>query len=1002
MSAPKASWEGGPEEFKMLQAAISEAYLVLHGPPDLPHNAEILGVCGISTENADQNKYGWMVADFLHWKLLLHGLDEKTAQTWDSSLNISKFLENIDGVDMANDDTVHDIIGRHEVDIIPMPRNNEDFEAAFLWRLSESAHAAVSRGTVLAVMVFAPVTPEQDICVDLGGKPIYLTTDRLYRTINEAVSGVQFPIMILTPSPFTGGWSCRSINPPMCPSSDQMLRIIAKSSGGAFANRFMRSFTERNSPLITDSEREGITYDDPMPLRPTTLQTDSLRHFQRQIHESLEHRFSVFAKDHAFILRSVSARDLSVFSDTWAEYGPRIGLRFEHWAERWGSTRPYINHPRRFEFLGEAFGGTRESQLFHLNHLIETELATNMGDWGRQVGGCTHELYVSFKQSLMPTEDEAKRVFDALEFRASSATVAQMVVKAFDLPLPDGSKCRYWHDKMDGVNDDHYRKLQYAFGQAHCLFDQAAVLPSENKHEFKNVRFLRAARWLSAAIASRFVNGSREEIEAFVHRDVARFITKIQDAQKALLLEDQAVTRAGLGWVAALGLGGQPPAAASVDNLARYVAQGPDDAGLTEQTSAGSQQHVQAAPWAPNLAEQTQHQETAVAASAEAENSIAQSDTDQATENAPDYPDTQTAKNDWVDEAWSLVDTSDWRINDTNGEFDSPVASNVLHTQEEPDNNTAAWETATSVPTTSFLGVDDNADAWDKILNPPVASNSGQEKRQARISFQDSEDLLDLEDESLDEPTTPIPPEPVAKSSLQQALGRLAQSLAEVGIDMGTSGWDEAEYLTRVFKKVAENIEQDKAAMALGSKAWPPAGERTSSSNQAGFSATKDHSTRPKWLDAPSWRSPRPTDNGSEGVRTPSEGYVATPWRLGQGGTGQGKSKATPRISNEETAATSSGFFDVSPEVTGGHSRMGSFSIQMQSPARHNPVHTHTPAMQHAAGMRASQASTDNMESAQPATSRPATTDNQLDDQSEDASNLACGNAFWARTGFKF
>lgn len=64
----------------MLQAAMSDATLICHAPPDFPSEAEILGVCAVSAENADQNKYGWVVADFLHWKLLFHGVGNKAAQ----------------------------------------------------------------------------------------------------------------------------------------------------------------------------------------------------------------------------------------------------------------------------------------------------------------------------------------------------------------------------------------------------------------------------------------------------------------------------------------------------------------------------------------------------------------------------------------------------------------------------------------------------------------------------------------------------------------------------------------------------------------------------------------------------------------------------------------------------------------------------------------------------------------------------------------------------------
>ncbi|KAK4157015.1 hypothetical protein C8A00DRAFT_40598 [Chaetomidium leptoderma] len=552
MAVPRAPWEGGFQEFHMLQDAMSEAHIVLHGPPDFPPDAEILGVCAVSTENADQNKYGWMVTDFLHWKMLFHG-------TWLSSLDISKFLADVDGVDMINDGTIDKVVGGHKKDIATLPRDNFGFATALLERLAVSARRAAAKKTALVVMIFAPITPEQDICVDLGEKRIFLTTERLRMTINTAVGDAQIPVILVTPSPFTGGWLCRPsfMSRPACPTNDKMMRIIAKSGGGSFADRFIRSFTERDTPMMTEAQRKKVQYNDPMPLRPTELQIDCLHRFQRQIHESLEHRLSVFARDHALILEPGASQDPSSFSDSWMEYGPRQGRPIGFWAKRWGPSRPNVNDTHRYEFLGEAFGGTRDSQLFHLKYLAAIELDTHPGDWGRQVGGTTRELLTGFAQRLMPSEDDAKRVFDTIEFRTSSMVLAQMVAKAFDLPLPDGAKCRYWHDKMEGVDDDYYKKLQWAFGEILGIFGQAAVLPSENRHEYKNVRFWRAARWLSAAIALRFEHGSRQDIENFVLKDVARLIAKIRDMQKTLLLEDQAVTRAGLNWIAALGLGGE-------------------------------------------------------------------------------------------------------------------------------------------------------------------------------------------------------------------------------------------------------------------------------------------------------------------------------------------------------------------------------------------------------------------------------------------------------------
>lgn len=64
----------------MLRAAMPDACLVTHGPPDFPVDARILGVCGVSATNADPNKYGWIVADFLSWKTIFHGVGNDAAK----------------------------------------------------------------------------------------------------------------------------------------------------------------------------------------------------------------------------------------------------------------------------------------------------------------------------------------------------------------------------------------------------------------------------------------------------------------------------------------------------------------------------------------------------------------------------------------------------------------------------------------------------------------------------------------------------------------------------------------------------------------------------------------------------------------------------------------------------------------------------------------------------------------------------------------------------------
>lgn len=82
MSTPGITLPGGPPAVSLasLQAAASESSLIIHNPPDIPLNAEVIGVCAVPQEYADHNKYGWIVGDFMSWKAIFDDVGTKTSQ----------------------------------------------------------------------------------------------------------------------------------------------------------------------------------------------------------------------------------------------------------------------------------------------------------------------------------------------------------------------------------------------------------------------------------------------------------------------------------------------------------------------------------------------------------------------------------------------------------------------------------------------------------------------------------------------------------------------------------------------------------------------------------------------------------------------------------------------------------------------------------------------------------------------------------------------------------
>ncbi|KAK0628560.1 hypothetical protein B0T17DRAFT_632102 [Bombardia bombarda] len=544
--------KGGTVEVSMMRAATTEASIIIHNPPDFPKDAEILGICGVSEKNADQNKYGWMAADFLAWMTLFHGVGQKIFQTWLSSLDMAKFLESVGSPLDTKNNPFKEVLGKNNSNLGQLPSTRNAFALKTFEAICERAIIADKRKTTLLVMFFGPVTPEQDICVHFGDteKKGFLTTEKIRQTIREAVGHSDLQVILMTPSPFTGGWMCNPsiFGSAMNPSHSKALRFVSKSCGAAFANRLVDLCTRRSTPLLTAEQRSKVPYEDMTPLRPTELQLNLLHKFQRQIHEALEHRLSDLGKKHGF--------NFEPQHDTWETYAPRTGRSLvDFWAIKGSSLlRGDTENNECFGFLGEAFGGTRQSQIFHLQYLTTIEVETCPGDWDVASTMFTRELLEGFIETPNPEEDHFKRVFDAIEFRSSSIVLAQIVAKALDLPNSDGMKCRYWADNCNNMDGKIYdKKFRVAFGDVINLFDQVAILPGEIRHDFKRVRFWRACRWLAAAIATKFT--SDDEIREVIHKGVVPFLSKIRQTQLELLMEDHSVVHLGRDWIASLSLG---------------------------------------------------------------------------------------------------------------------------------------------------------------------------------------------------------------------------------------------------------------------------------------------------------------------------------------------------------------------------------------------------------------------------------------------------------------
>ena len=444
------------------------------------------------------------------------------------------------------------VFGQHNNQIASLPTDHHDCAESVFKHIRERALAAKKKAVPLLIMIFAPVTPEQDIIFDFGGSKAFLTTDKIRKVVRETLNHEDLQVTLVTPSPFTAGWMC---NPSLFPrprgTPDALIRVISKSCGAALADSLIKYHTTRKCPLLSADQRANAKYDDIMPVRRTQQQVDLFHGFHRKMHAILEQRLSPLGGNCNF--------NFDMDKDAWQIYDARRGMSLDEWKARWYSSTADRNVEDRIGSLGQAFGGDRASQLFHIKYLVQTELETCYGDWGKSITGGTKKLFENFVGNANPDDETAMRAFDAVEFRSSSMTMAHILTKGLGLPSPgpgEGVKCRYWRDTP--LDDDIYHKLQHAFSkiQEHNIFEKVALFPGETRHEFDEVRFLRASRWLAATVATRFANGSRQEIDEFVRTRIVPFVRLIRVTQSNLLLDDPVVKQFGLEWIASIpGLG---------------------------------------------------------------------------------------------------------------------------------------------------------------------------------------------------------------------------------------------------------------------------------------------------------------------------------------------------------------------------------------------------------------------------------------------------------------
>ena len=436
---------------------------------------------------------------------------DRSAQSFNHISNVQSWLSLID-IEQAIEEhsctykhTGKDVTAAKDTNIAVIPQTNQLIDR-FIDQIRIRAVKARYYKTTLVILAFGPVTPEQDLCFGLE-EDSFINTHQLRQAI---LAGEEFdiPVILLTPSVFTSGWA---VNPVLCGSSHfaakRNVKLISLSCGSVFAADLTHKFTERTTPLLKDSERAKIPYDDLMPIYPSNEQRQLRDTLHTSIHQTLIQRVPQLAPGHFF--------DFSAKHDAWEVYAPRRGRSLRFWRDKWGpSSIASPVPPAVASSLGSAFGGTVESQVFHVRFLARLEIHTSRKDRFNIKTQKTNQLLELSQHPYLGVQHVLKDVFEAIEFRAARISLVSLVAKYLDLPFPNGMKCRFWGEVMeDGPQRDAWVHLM-------GVFSPCALPPGINRTDHNDITYWKPVAWLAAAIGSKFKNNSRQDIEAFIAQQV--------------------------------------------------------------------------------------------------------------------------------------------------------------------------------------------------------------------------------------------------------------------------------------------------------------------------------------------------------------------------------------------------------------------------------------------------------------------------------------------------
>ncbi|KAI0602631.1 hypothetical protein F4775DRAFT_588196 [Biscogniauxia sp. FL1348] len=531
--------------------------------PDIPPSAGIVGLCAVPQRRAGAEDLGWHVADFLAFRSLLCGQNTPKAQSWLAQCDIAGLVKDhpehyVHGKDrrVVSGTAVPLTYVKHgntmdREDNIQVEPLDEQLRAKFMDSLREKTKIAKQFGYPLVIIVCGLTSTEQDIFFvqDDGGS--CLTSGEIRQLIGDDVD-----VTFVTPALFSAGWQ---INPSFCSSEAKGVcadrtQFLAKQFGGIFAKNIVGKFMGWECPILDGTQLDhGLRIHEryPGPAMPTEQQQSFIDTLKVNIHAYLAGRCSSQYLEHDF--------HFDKESDDWEKLiRPRRGKPLEEYKKKWETleSAPGPGHEGGLPFLGNAFGGTRTSQISHVKHLVQESFGAWPGFWALSFGQKVMEEFIQFVNTPAPDDLTCHEFFNILEHRATMNVLADMVVQYLNLPMPNNVRCRDWDQlghksKQSSEQQSSSLRLYQEFSAA---ISSVNIPPGRNPNRLSTIqtRLDVPIFYLNAALGDRFASAPEKMYEAA--SEIKNLFKTIQVQQAKMVTENPKLREMCVNWLRSIGM----------------------------------------------------------------------------------------------------------------------------------------------------------------------------------------------------------------------------------------------------------------------------------------------------------------------------------------------------------------------------------------------------------------------------------------------------------------